>query len=183
MTNGFRCSDVHKIENLNNLSINIFELIFYQDQNKWKHNLFLIENSKNESDKVMDLLIYKNHYALIKKLNVFLEDHNKNFIYKRCLNSYTSANMLLIQKPKCERYVITFIRTSSESYLHWKHHFHENLLYFTIYADFEVDNEIEDSKAVCNKTTNIYKQNPLLIGYNIVSELEDVLRGGLYKSS
>ena len=30
---GFRCSDVHKFNELNNLSGNIFELNFYQDQN------------------------------------------------------------------------------------------------------------------------------------------------------
>ena len=37
-TNGFKCSDVHKFEKLNNLSFNLFELNFYQDKNKWKHN-------------------------------------------------------------------------------------------------------------------------------------------------
>ena len=31
-TNGFSCSDVHKLEKLNNLSINLFELGFHQDQ-------------------------------------------------------------------------------------------------------------------------------------------------------
>ena len=31
--NGFKCSDVHKFNELGNLSVNIFELIFYQDQN------------------------------------------------------------------------------------------------------------------------------------------------------
>ena len=92
-TNGFRCNDVHKFEKLNNLSINIFELNFHQDKNKWKHNLIPIEISKNESDRVVDLLKYKNHYALIKKVNVFLGDHHKSFICKRCLNSYTSENM------------------------------------------------------------------------------------------
>ena len=60
-TNGFKCSDVHKFEKLNNLSIIIFEINFYQDKNKWKHNLIPIEISKNESDKVFDLLIYNNH--------------------------------------------------------------------------------------------------------------------------
>ena len=70
-TNGFKCSDVHRFNELNNLSINIFELNFYRDQNKWGHKLIPTEVSKNESDKVIDLLIYKNHYALIKKLNVF----------------------------------------------------------------------------------------------------------------
>ena len=49
-TNGFRCSDVHKFEKLNNLSFNIFELTFYQDQNKWRHKLIPIDVRKNESD-------------------------------------------------------------------------------------------------------------------------------------
>ena len=43
---GFKCSDVRKFDELNNLSVNIFELIFYQDQNKWRHNLIPIEISK-----------------------------------------------------------------------------------------------------------------------------------------
>ena len=120
-SNGFKCDDVHEIEKLNNLSINIFELKFYRDQNKCKHNLIRAEFSKNdESDRVVDLLIYKNHYALIKKLNKFLGDHHKNFICRRCLNSCTSENMLFIQKPKCENYDITTIRTSSESHPSWK---------------------------------------------------------------
>ena len=46
-SNGFRCSDVHKFEKLNNLFINIFELNFYQDGNNWKHNLIPIDISKN----------------------------------------------------------------------------------------------------------------------------------------
>ena len=34
-----------------------------------------------------------------------------------------------------------------------------------------------------NKTTNIYKQNPVLNGYHLESELEDVLKSGYHKSS
>ena len=45
-TNGFKCSDVHKFNEVNNLSVNIFELVFYQDQNQWKHKLIPIEISK-----------------------------------------------------------------------------------------------------------------------------------------
>ena len=179
--NGFKCSDVHKFIELNNLSVNIFELNFYQDENKWKHNLIPIEISKNKSDRVVDLIIYKNHYALIQKINVFLGDHHKNFICRRCLNSYTSENMLKIHKPKCENNDITTIRTSSESHLHWKNHFHKNPFYFRIYAVFEADNE-KDNSIVGNKTTNIYKQNPVLNGYLIVSELEDFLQSGYHKS-
>ena len=95
---GFRCSDAHKFNELNNLSVNIFELNFYQDQNQWKHKLISIEISKNDSDRVIDLTIYKNHYVLIKKLDVFLGDHNKKFICRRCLSSYTSESIFMKHK-------------------------------------------------------------------------------------
>ena len=127
---GLRYSDMHRFEKLNILSITIFELNFYQDQNKWKHNLIPIEISKDESDRVVDLLIYKSHYALIKKLNVFLGDHHKNFISRRHLNSYTSESKLMIHKQKRENNDITTIRNSPESHLHWKNHFLKNLLKF-----------------------------------------------------
>ena len=178
---GFKCCDVHKFNESNNLSVNIFELNFYQDQNKWEHKLIPIEVSKNESDKVIDLLIYKNHYALLKKLDVFLGDHNKKFIWRQCLSSYTSENMLTKHKQKCGDDNIITIKTSNETHLHWKNHFQKNPLYFRIYADFEADNE-KDNSIIGNKTTNIYKQNPVLNGYHIVSELEDVLKSEYYKS-
>ena len=65
--------------------------------------------------------------------------------------------------------------------LNGKKHFHKNPLYFRIIADFESDNEIDCSN-VGNKTTNIYKQNPILNGYRIVSEVDDVLKSNYYKS-
>ena len=73
------------------------------------------------------------------------------------------------------------IRTSNESHLYWKKHFHKISLYFRIIADFEADNKI-DGSSVGDKTTNIYKQNPVLNGYYIRSELEDDLKSGYYES-
>ena len=108
------------LKKLNLLSINIFELNFYQEQNKWRHNLLPIEVSKDDSDRVIDLLIYRNHSAPIKNLNVFFGVHHKNFICRQCLNSYRSENMLMLHKPKCENYVVTTVRTSSESHIQWK---------------------------------------------------------------
>ena len=178
---GFKCSDVHRFENLKNLSVNIFELNFYQDQSKWKYNLIPIENSKNGSDRVIDILIYKNNYALIKKLNVVLGDHHKIFICRICLNSYTKENILMLHKPKCENNDITSIRTSIDSHVNWKKHFHKNPFCFRIYANFEADNKFDNS-SVRIETTNIYKQNPILNGYEKVSELEDVLKSGYYES-
>ena len=64
---------MHKFEKINKLSTNIFEKIFYQEQNKWRHNRIPTVISKNELDRVIDLLIYKNHYVLIGKLIVLLD--------------------------------------------------------------------------------------------------------------
>ena len=97
------------------------------------------------------------------------------------MSSYTSENMLMKYKQKCGEDNITITKTSNESHLHWKKHFHKNPLYFRIYADFETDNE-KDNSCIGNKTTNIYKQNPVLNGYHIVSELEDVLKSEYHKS-
>ena len=55
-TNGFKCSDVHRFNELYNLSIDIFELNFFQDQIKWRHKLTPIEVSKIKSDGAFDLL-------------------------------------------------------------------------------------------------------------------------------
>ena len=89
--------------------------------------------------------------------------------------------MLMIHKPKSENYDITTIRTSSESDLHWKDQFQKNPIFFTIYADFEADHEIDNS-SIGNETTKLYKQNLVPNGYDIKSELEDVLKSGYYES-
>ena len=129
-TNGFKCNDVHKFNELNNLSINTFESNFYQDQNEWKHELILIEVDKSDSDRVIDLVVYRNQYVLIKNLKVILGDHNKTFICRRCLSSYTSENMLVLLEQKCGDDNKTTIRTAPESHTQWKEHFHKSLFIF-----------------------------------------------------
>ena len=44
----------------------------------------------------------------------------------------------------------------------------------------EADNEIDNS-IIGKKTTNIYKQNPVLNSYQIISKLEDVLKSVYYE--
>ena len=89
--------------------------------------------------------------------------------------------MLMKHKEKCGDDNITTIKTSNETHLHWKKHFHKNQSCFRIYADFEADNE-KVNTCIGNKTTNIYKQNPVLNGYHIESDLEDILKSDYYQS-
>ena len=138
-SNVFKCGDKYRFEKLNNLSINIYELNFEQS----KHNLIPIEISKNESDKIIDLIFYKNHYVLIKKLNVVIGKQDCRFICRKCLNSYTSHIMLFKHKNLCgENHKL---KTSPDSHLYGMKYFHKNELYFRIYADFEADNKKENT--------------------------------------
>ena len=97
-TNGFLCSDAHQFNEIKYIIHKHFEIFFFQDQNKLICKGLPSEVSKNESNRVIDFLFYKNHYTLIKNINVSLGDPNKNFICRRCLNSYTSENKLMIHK-------------------------------------------------------------------------------------
>ena len=97
------------------------------------------------------------------------------------MNSYTSQNVIIKHKQLCGERDITSLRLSNESHIYWKKHVHKNSLCFRIYADIEADNDI-DSSSIGNETTNIYKQNPVNNGYGIVSELDDLLKSGFYKS-
>ena len=75
----------------------------------------------------------------------------------------------------------TTIRPSSGSNLPWNDHFYKTLSYFRNPAVFEANNE-DDISSIGNKTTNIYKQNPVVNGIYKVSEVNDVLQSGYYES-
>ena len=107
---------------------------------------------------------------------MFLGNQNCNYVCRRFLNSYASQNVLIKHKQQCGEQDTTSLRLSKESHLHWKQQFHKNPFYFRIYADFEAENEI-DNCSLGNKI-NIYKQNPVLNGYTIISELENILKSG-----
>ena len=116
----------------------------------------------------------------LKKLNVFIGKEYNKYICRKCLNGFTSDNMIIKHTQKCDmRQDITTIKTSNKPYLNWDKHCHKNPVHFRIYADFEDDNEIDDT-CIGNKTTNIYKQNPVCNEYRIKSELNDILKSGYY---
>ena len=48
-------------------------------------------------------------------------------------------------------------------------------MYFRKYADIEVDNEVDISN-IGDIATDFCKQSPVCNGYDIVSELDDVLK-------
>ena len=125
--------------------------------------------------------MYINHYVLIEKLHVFLGKRDSKFLCRRCLSSFTNENTLLKHKQKCEQQEITSIKTPNESQVYRKKYFHKVEIFVRIYADFEAENQIDKSNEG-DRTTNIFKKNPVCSGYCIVSELNDVLHSGNYNS-
>ena len=71
VSNGFRCTDIHKFKKLKNLSRNINEVSFYLGQGNWKKRIIIFEINKNDSDRVVCLLIYTSDYVLSKKVHTF----------------------------------------------------------------------------------------------------------------
>ena len=189
-SDGFKCSDMHKFEKLNNLSIQMFELNFHQEKNKWKHKLIPIEMSKNDSDRVVDLLFYKNHYVLIKKLNVFLGKQDCRYICKRCFSSYTCKNMIIKHKQQCFQKEITKIRTSPQSHYYWKNFFHKNTFYIFIFIKTlrykQTSKLIMKTKtaklSVIKQLIFLSKIQYVMVINKLTSELEDVLKSGYYIS-
>ena len=136
------------------MSVKIIELVFYHDQKNWNQKVTPIEISKNNSDKVIDKLIYKKHYVLIKKTHIFLSNHDPKFVCKRCLSPYSSQIILMKFKVIWEQQKVTSTRTSNQSHPYWRKHFQKNPLYFRLYAAFEAGNEI-DFSSIGNKASNI----------------------------
>ena len=75
----------------------------------------------------------------------------------------------MLHKQKCGVDNISTLKTSTESPIRWKKHFRKNLCSFKVYADFEAVKK-RDKSSIGSKTTNVYKQNPILNGYHIKSE-------------
>ena len=141
---------------------------------KWKHKLVPVENNSSKNDTEIDLMIYKNHYVLIKKLHIFICNPKRKFISRRCLSCFEHELVLKKHTERREQQDFTAIRLFSDKHLSWKKHYQKVPLYFRKNADFECNNEIDNS-TMGEKTTNIYKQNPVCNGYYIVSDLSEVL--------
>ena len=111
------------------MSVNVFELLSSKRSITWKHKLVPLPIRRKNSDRLADLMVYINHYVLIKKLQVFLDKPDSKFICRQCLSSYSSQNVLIKHKQDVNNKK-TAIRTNNEPHSYLKKHFDKNLLFF-----------------------------------------------------
>ena len=81
------------------LSINVFQYSTDEDNDYKLVPLYISKN--NEDKRIVDLILYKNHYLLPEKLHVFTGKQARCYGSRNCLNSYNNQLELTTRKRLC----------------------------------------------------------------------------------
>ena len=130
----------------------------------------------------MDLILYKNHYILLKKLHVFIGKHDNQYVCRNCLSSYSVQSELSTYSGNKNKSVYI---TTKESHIKWDKYYQKKPVYSIIIADFEARNEpiITQDNVVC-KTIDICKEIPSCNGFYVINKINNLpIEMDCYKSS
>ena len=171
-----RIKDISKVEKQNNININVFAL----DNQKNKQSIYPVYVSNVQSENIVDLLYIEEnentHYCLIKDLDSFLCDKNRNKQYtcRNCLQGFRRKETLEKHKEICldHDYCKVIMPKKDNNILKFKNHYFKNRLPFVIHSDFESNN-------VPLSTT---QQNPNMSYINPISK-QTVNSYGIYVQS
>ena len=182
-TNGMKITDIDKFENLNNqLSINVFEYSTVENNDYNLVPLYISENIENR--RIIDLILYKNHYILLKKLHVFIGKHDNTYVCRNCLSSYSVQSELATHRRLCGTKTKSVYIPSKESHVKWNKYYQKMPIYSIIIADFEARNEpIINQDGDISKTIDVCKQIPCCNGLYVINKIKDLpIEMGYYKS-
>ena len=183
-SNGMRTSDIEKFENLNNqLAINVFEYSTDEDND---YKLFPLYISKNiENRRIIDLILYKNHYILLKKLHVFIGKHDNIYVCRNCSSSYSVQSELTTHKKLCGNKNKSVYIPSKKTHVKWNKYYQKMPIYSIIIADFEARNEpIITQDNVVSKTIDVCKQILCCNGFYVINKINDLpIKMDYYKST
>ena len=183
-SNGMKITDIDKFEKLNNqLSINVFEYTEDEDNDNKLVPLYISKNVENRRS--IDLILYKNHYILLKKLHVFIGKPDNSFVCRNCLSSYTVQSKLITHKKLCGNKNKSVYIPSKETHVKWNKYYQKMPIYSIIIADFEARNEpINNQDNVTSKTIDICKQIPCCNGLYVINKINDMpIKMDYYKST
>ena len=183
-TNGLKIVGIPRFENLNNtLSINVFQ---YNTDEENDYKLVPLYISKNiENRRIIDLILYQNHYTLLKKLHVFIGKHDNSYVCRKCLNSYSVRSELMTHKKLCGNKNKSVYIPSKVSHVKWNKYSQKMPIYSIIIADFEARNEpIITQNNIITKTIDICKQIPCCNGFYVINKITNLpIEMGYYKST
>ena len=183
-TNGMRIIDIPKFENLNNhLSKNVFEYTTYEDNDYKLIPLYISKNIENR--RIIDLILYKNHYILLKKLHVFIGKHDNIYVCRNCLSSYSVQSELITHKRLCGNKNKSVYIPSKQTHVKWNKYYQKMPIYSIIIADFEARNEpIINKDNVTSRTIDVCNQLPSCNGYYVINKINNLpVEMDYYKST
>ena len=172
-----RIKDIPKVEKQNNLSINVFAL----DDPKNKHSIFPVYISDLYSETVIDLLYIEengnSHYCLIKNLDSFRCDKNKNkqFTCRNCLQGFQKKETLERHSELClnEKHCKLVLPKEGKNIVEFENFHFQSKLPIVVYCDFEGTNiplETEESNPEESYTKKIAKQEINSFGIYVKSD-------------
>ena len=147
-----KIKDLSKIENL--LETNIY--VYTCDKNL--KNRLPVYKSDKCYEKFLDLLLYEEHYMIIKNISRFFFPNEKNKIYfcRNCCNKMYSQNKFNEHLQFCQTNKTQLLLPSNNKYLQFKNLKNTIQHNFICYADIE-------SYMIFNN--DIYEHNHLMSGY------------------
>ena len=127
-----KIKDLPKIEDL--LKINIY--VYTCDKNL--KNKYPLYKSNKSYDKNLDLLLYNNHYMIIKKIDQFFyPTKNHTFFCRNCCTSYYSEIKYKEHINFCNNEKTMVLLPSKNKYIQFKNIQNTLQLPFVVYADIE----------------------------------------------
>jgi hypothetical protein len=168
-----KITDVPKFEKLNNRSINVFTCT----KKGVVQPLYL---SNKDYQNAVDLLLYNQHYALIKnfnRLNSNKTNHKEvKYICKRCMTHFQSQNKLDDHVKDCENFDYTKIVMPKEEdkFYKFKNYNKTMRVPFSIHCDFEcLTAQVIGCNKENQKTTKYQNHIPSQVGMVLVSDDKD----------
>ena len=123
--------DLNKIENL--LKINIY---VYSCDSKMNNKIPIYKSNKNY-EKYIDLLLYQDHYMIIKRIDLFFNKNNKTHFCRNCCNSFYSENKYRDHIMFCKSNKTQILMPSKFKYLQFRNIQNTIQYPFICFADIE----------------------------------------------
>ena len=148
-----KIKDLNKIEDI--LETNIY--VYTCDKNL-KNRLPVYKSDRNY-EKYLDLLLYEEHYMIIKNISRFFYPDDKNKIYfcRNCCNKMYSQKKFDEHLQFCQTNKVQILMPSQNKYLQFKNLQNTIQHNFIVYADIE--------SYMIHNEKNIYEHNHLMSGY------------------
>ena len=136
-----KLSDISKIENLNNLSISVFQ---WWQENEWSECIIPLRHGCGIGTQI-DLLYIEDeemaHYMLVKNFNAFMrmrtKHHHTMFYCRKCLHGFVKESKQKEHSHLCQQGINQYPEIPSSGSISFKSTFKQDKKLFAVYFDFE----------------------------------------------